>query len=387
MGLTNRGCWLVAIALLGGGFFSAGPAIADVKDGVDAWSRGDFQAAIREWKGPAASGDADAQFNLAQAYKLGRGVERNLTRAEELYNQAAARGHLQAADNYGLLLFQRGERTKAMPFIHAASDRGDPRAQYILGLAYFNGDHVPKDWVRAYALVSLAQQTGLPQAAGALSQMDKHIPLEQRQRSVPLAADLASQAEATRQRQVAASDLGVTGSGTTSAPPRTTLKPFRPGNPEIAAASRPVGQGTPASAGADYARPRERQAKGVPPVSTIIKSAARQPTTKPAPRPTYKPVKPRFAKAPAAPTPAFAAVRSTGGSWRVQLGAFGVPGNANRLWNRVKHRPELAGHAKLAVPAGRVTKLQAGGFASHAAAQSACNRLKSGGFDCIAVRN
>ena len=64
-----------------------------------------------------------------------------------------------------MLLFQRGERAKALPYVSAASDRGDPRAQYLLGIANFNGDNVPKDWVRAYALVTLAQQQGLPQAA------------------------------------------------------------------------------------------------------------------------------------------------------------------------------------------------------------------------------
>jgi hypothetical protein len=31
--------------------------------------------------------------------------------------------------------------------------------------------------------------------------------------------------------------------------------------------------------------------------------------------------------------------------------------------------------------------LQAGGFASQESAQAACNRLKAGGFDCIAVQN
>src|SRR5690606_30687026 len=108
-------------------------------------SRGDYKAAVNQWKGPAERGDPDAQFNLAQAYKLGQGVDRDMSRAETLYERAAANGHLQAADNYGLLLFQRGERAKAMPFIHAAAGRGDPRAQYVLGLAYFNGDHMPKD--------------------------------------------------------------------------------------------------------------------------------------------------------------------------------------------------------------------------------------------------
>ena len=64
------------------------PALAasmpgDVKAGVDAWSRGEYKKAVEEWRGPAVAGDADAQFNLGQAYKLGRGVPVDLAMAEE----------------------------------------------------------------------------------------------------------------------------------------------------------------------------------------------------------------------------------------------------------------------------------------------------------------
>jgi TPR repeat protein len=166
-------------------------AFADVKAGVDAWARGDYPAAVRQWQAPAAKGDADAQFNLGQAYKLGRGVPADLRKAEVLFGLAAQKGHLQASDMYGLLLFQRGERAKALPYVRAAADRGEPRAQYLLGVAHFNGDNVQKDWVRAYALTSLAQQSGVDQAKAALAQMDRYIPLEQRQQAADLAPQLA----------------------------------------------------------------------------------------------------------------------------------------------------------------------------------------------------
>jgi hypothetical protein len=64
-----------------------------------------------------------------------------------------------------------------------------------------------------------------------------------------------------------------------------------------------------------------------------------------------------------------------------------VAANADALWNRVKSRPELAGHAKLLIRAGNVAKLQAGGFAGEAEARAACSRLSAAGFPCIAVRN
>ena len=194
---------MVALAMI------AVPAQADVRQGVDAWTNGDFAGAVREWAEPAANGDPDAQFNMAQAYRLGRGVDTDLVQAEALYAKAAAQGHVKAADNYGLLLFQRGAREEALPYISAASSRGDPRAQYLLGIAHFNGDLVAKDWRRAYALLTLANSAGLPQARGALAQMDEYISMEDRQAAQPLAASLKAEADASRARQLAATDLAV----------------------------------------------------------------------------------------------------------------------------------------------------------------------------------
>ena len=151
----------------------AAPALADVKTGVDAWSRGDYAAAVREWEGPASAGDSDAMFNLGQAYRLGRGVPADLARAERLYAQAAASGHLQAADTYGLMLFQDGRREAALPYVEDAARRGDARSQYLLGVAHFNGDLVEKDWIRAYALLILANDAALPQAGPAITEMDQ----------------------------------------------------------------------------------------------------------------------------------------------------------------------------------------------------------------------
>lgn len=340
----GRNILLGALAL-GAGLALCQPARADTKAGVDAWTRGDFAAAVKEWQVDATKGDGDAIFNLGQAYRLGKGVPQDLTKAEQLFGQAAALGHLQAADNYGLLLFQRGERVKALPYMRAAADRGDPRAQYLLGIAHFNGDMVPKDWVRAYALLTLAQQQGLPQATGALAQMDQYIPLDQRQQGVQLAVELGSQADATRARQLAAVDLGSQVPGG-SAPATQPIK-----GPTVASANSAVGRDSPATAEADYARPAT-----------------------PSPRPAVK--------APPAPvaSPAPAAV----GTWRVQFGAFGVASNADAMWAKVKGRAEVAGHARLNVKAGAVTKLQAGGY-SQTAAQTACAKLKTAGITCAVV--
>lgn len=362
MGRINR----IAMCLAAGVAVLSAPLGADTKAGVDAWTRGDFAGAVREWQAAAAKGDADALFNLGQAYRLGKGVTADPAKAEELFGRAAALGHPQAADNYGLLLFQRGDQARAMPYITGAAGRGDPRAQYLLGIAHFNGQLVAKDWVRAYALVSLAQQQGIGPATAALKQMDGFIPLEQRQQAVQLSAQLQSQADATRTRQLAAQDLGATlppaaSNPVSAARPAPTAPPRAPTVADATMAGVGHGANSSASAGADYTR---------------------TPVTLPPPRPA-----PTVVTRPAPAAPVAAAPSAAGGPWRIQLGAFGVAGNADALWAKVRARPELAGHPRINARAGTVTKLQAGGFASQAAAKSVCGRLAAGGYTCVATLN
>ena len=365
----------------------AAPLGATVRDGVEAWERGDYATAVAEWEGPAAAGDPDALFNLGQAYRLGRGVLTDMQRAEQLYRAAAEAGHVQAADTYGLMLFQDGRREEALPYVQAAATRGDPRAQYLVGIAHFNGDLMERDWARAYALLTLANGAGLPQAAPAIEQMDTHIPLEQRQEGVALARQLEVEAEQARSVELAAADFAQPGGATAPAPrpaaqvPAASPRVPRPipsvsVSPSVAAARDAVEQARqatgledPAEAGAGYVRP------AAPP---------------PAPRPAAAPAPVEVAAAPApAPPPAATepAAQRASGPWRVQLGAFGVAGNAERLWDRLSGRPEIAGRERLFLPRGRVTVVQAGGYASRADAQAACSSLQRAGHDCLVTRN
>ena len=387
-------------AAAGLSLFATQPALADVKAGVDAWSAGDYARAVAEWREPAAKGDPDALFNMAQAYRLGRGVAVDLKKAQALYAQAAAKGHLKAADNYGLLLFQEGKRREAIPYIEAAAGRGDPRAQYLLGIAHFNGDLVPKDWERAYALLTLANGAGLPQARPALQQMDEYVPLAQRQAAQSLAIKMRQDADATRASQMAAADLAADVPAETQVasaapsvlpnqrPPQpvesVAVPPSRPEVPAVtqaqaavAEAMRATGTESPAHAGADFAmhtpaaapkpvaRAIPRPAEAASPSASAPKAAP-----KPAPQPTPKP-------APAV---------QQNGPWKVQLGAFSVAANADKLWSRIGGRGVLSGKAKITVPAGRLTRLLAGGWPTSAAAQSACNALKAAGQGCIVTR-
>ena len=186
-----RSLGLVAVAAM----LAATPAVADVKTGVDAWDRGDFTTAVAEWRGLAVAGDADAQFNLAQAYKLGRGVPIDQAMAESWYRKAAAQGHAQAEDNLGLILFQQGKKAEALPWLEKSVVRDERRTELVLGTMLFNGDAATKDWPRAYALVTRASQQGLPQASQTLAQMDGYVTPEDKQKGTQLAAQIAQSAK------------------------------------------------------------------------------------------------------------------------------------------------------------------------------------------------
>lgn len=318
----------------------AGSAGADVKQGVDAWSRGDYKAAVEIWRPLAASGDADAQFNLGQAYKLGRGIPANLPNAIEWFRKAAAQGHSQAIDNYGLALFQEGKKAEALPWLEKSVARGERRTQLVLGTMLFNADAVSRDWVRAYALVTRSSQQGLPQASQTLAQMDQYIPEAQRQQGLTLARKYEAEARALATRLPPPTPGGTV----SSAPP-----------PRVAAAS-PI----PTAAPTVTTTPRPAQATAVRAAPTPATAAA------------YAPARP------AASAPASSSV-SAGGRWRIQLGAFRDEGNAHSLWAKVGSR---TGGSASYVKGGGVTRLQATGFASKAAAQAACAKS---GVSCVVV--
>jgi uncharacterized protein len=302
---VRSGIWLAALAAL-----APAAAGADVKAGTEAWHRGDYPQAVAEWRGPAIAGDADAQFNMGQAYKLGRGVPTDLAQAEQWYAKAAKQGHPLAEDSYGLLLYQNGRGADALPWLQKSVARDERRAELVLGTMYFNGDGVERDYPRAYALVTRASQTGDPRMADVvkragetLAQMDGYLTPEQRQGGLAMASHLAEGAKA-------------------------------------APAPMPTANLTPAA----------------------------RPTARPRPTPMATPRAAPVAKTADAPKPA-APPKVAAGRYRIQLGAFKDEGNAKALWARVGGK---TGGEPFYVRAGAITRLQAGPFASEGDAQRAC---------------
>ncbi len=127
---------------------------------------------------PRRGGRSRCAVQLAQAYKLGRGVPLDPALAESWFRKAAIQGHIPASDNYGLALFQAGKKAEAAPWLEKSVARGEPRAQLVLGTMLFNGDGVPRDYPRAYALMSLASQAGLQSASQTLTRWTSNYPAD-----------------------------------------------------------------------------------------------------------------------------------------------------------------------------------------------------------------
>ena len=315
------------------------PVLADVKMGVDAWTRGEYDKAVKQWRDPALKGDADAQFNMGQAYKLGRGVKTDLDVAADWYLRAARQGHIQASDSYGHLLHYRGKIPEAMPYLQASADRGDPRSQYLLGTELFNGNNAPKDWVKAYAYMTRASASGLSPASRSLSQMDQYIPLETRQQGVAMAGDLERRAGKTRNDQLAGFDIN-------TKPPAPITKPV------VLPPSKPAPDTTQPGFPGD-----------MPPMPGEI------PYEKPVSKPIPAPV-------------------ATSGNWRIQLGAFSNENNAKSLWTSLERKiGDLAGLTPYLKAAGNVTRLQAGPFATRRSAEAMCIKVKAAGQPCLVTSN
>ena len=162
-----------------------------VKAGIDAWQKADYAAAVAIWRPLAEKGDADAQFNLGQAYRLGRGVPIDIGAAQLWFERAAAKGHLDAQTTLGLLLFQNGNHTGAVRWLKAASDKDEPRAMLVYGTALFNGDGVPQNPVQGYAYITRAAARGLPAAKDTLEQLNRILPLPERTKGRALAILMA----------------------------------------------------------------------------------------------------------------------------------------------------------------------------------------------------
>ncbi len=94
----------VAATLLAGALFAVGAEAGPTDAALRALRQRDYARAAGLLSAPAASGDAEAQYQLGLLYRTGRGVTVDLPRARDLWLAAAQSGHAAAAYSLAVLL-------------------------------------------------------------------------------------------------------------------------------------------------------------------------------------------------------------------------------------------------------------------------------------------
>ncbi len=143
------------------------PALADFQTGLDAFQKGDYVGAAKEWRPLAEEGDPIAQFNLGLLYLDGHGVPQSPMEAANWFRRAAEQDYTQA--------------------------------QHNLGAMYGSGQGVKRDFVQAYKWLNICAAKG---NSGCVTQRDliaKKLKPGQVAEAQRLATDFKPQKESDKQ--------------------------------------------------------------------------------------------------------------------------------------------------------------------------------------------
>jgi TPR repeat protein len=143
------------------------PAVADFRTGLEAYQKGDYVAAAKEWRPLAEQGDPTAQFNLGLLYLDGHGVPQSSAEAVNWFRRAAEQDY--------------------------------PEAQHNIGAMYASGQGVKRDYVQAYKWLNLCAAKG---NGGCITQRDliaKKLKPAQIAEGQRLATDFKPQKETEKQ--------------------------------------------------------------------------------------------------------------------------------------------------------------------------------------------
>lgn len=146
--------------------------------GIDAFERGNFLAAIPHLKWASNNGHGGAQTVLGFMYEHGQGMDKDDTKAAQLYLLAAEQGVAAAQNNLGLM-YEHGrgldrDATEAAQFYNRAVEGGIIAANNNLGVMYEHGRGVDQDDTEAVRLYGLASDQGIAAAQSNLGFMYEH---------------------------------------------------------------------------------------------------------------------------------------------------------------------------------------------------------------------
>lgn len=110
-------------------------------EGIEGVVTQDYCEALRWWRKAAEVGDlsGDAHYKIAECYRNGLGVEKDIGFAVQWLLLSAGRGKLRAQTELGSTYICEGNVAEGLKWLKKAAQRGDPDAQVTLGTVYEDG--------------------------------------------------------------------------------------------------------------------------------------------------------------------------------------------------------------------------------------------------------
>lgn len=175
MGRPRFSVPLLSVLIAGALVVLSGQGHADWAEGVRAYERGDYAAALEEWRPLAERGDAQAQAALGSLYIYGNGVELDYAQGLDWTRRAAEQGDVTGLFNMGTI-YAEGlgvvqDYEIAARYFRKAAARDDAASRYNLGVMYAHGLGVVRDnieavfWLNTASVIAGAPDAGLQQLA------------------------------------------------------------------------------------------------------------------------------------------------------------------------------------------------------------------------------
>ncbi|MBI1790647.1 MAG: sel1 repeat family protein [Acidobacteria bacterium] len=150
-------------------------AAADFDAGRMAYDRGDYAAALREWRPLAETSEPRAQWGMGLIYVLGKGVPQDHAEALKWFRLSAEQGYAPAAYELGVMYAHAEgvpqDYAQAMKWYRIAAKQGLSGAQNNIGVMYYNGQGVSRDFREAAKWYRRAAGRGYAHAQRNLGKM------------------------------------------------------------------------------------------------------------------------------------------------------------------------------------------------------------------------
>jgi TPR repeat protein len=116
-------------------------AAEPLKDGLDAYNKGNYKKAFKILKPLAKNATPSVQSFIASMYKEGKGTSKNPQLAIKWWRIAAEKGHIESMNKLGALYYNGEDIKQNIPesimWLNKAAEKGDPLAKYLLdGMKY-----------------------------------------------------------------------------------------------------------------------------------------------------------------------------------------------------------------------------------------------------------